>query len=150
LIQFTETLADAYVHPARNVALPSLPGRQVKFLQGHAAIKDGRDLAAMLRRKDVKVVITSFAMSWIEQILKATGEVRAEVRWPASSDERSRDLDQTRGETRPVGQPPAAAEQTTTRRPNPVWDPSWPRDPKTGRLLPRNKASGTDSADPAA
>jgi hypothetical protein len=134
MIQFPEALADAYVHPARNVALPSLPGRQVKFLQGHAAIKDGRDLAAMLRRKDVKVVINNFAMSWIEQILAATGEVRAEVRWPASPE-----------------QPPVVAEpEAPRRRSNPLWDPSWPRDPKTGRLLPRNKPGGADSTDPTA
>ena len=50
MIQFQEALADAYVLPARNVAMPSTPGRQVKFLQGHAVIKHGKDLVAMMLR----------------------------------------------------------------------------------------------------
>lgn len=82
MIQFQDTIADAYVHPSRNIAMPSMPGRQVKFLQGHAAIRDGRDLAAMMKRPDVKIVLTPFVMSWIEEIEKSVGEVRAEVLYP--------------------------------------------------------------------
>lgn len=83
MIQFNELLADAYVRPARNVAFPSLPGRQVKFLQGHAVIKDGRDMVAMMRRPDVKIVLTPYAMSWVETWLAAAGEqARAEILMP--------------------------------------------------------------------
>jgi hypothetical protein len=90
MIQFTELLADAYVRPARNVAMPSLPGRQVKFLQGHAFIKDGRDLAAMMRRPDVLLVLTPFSMNWFDEIQKAAGQVRAEVRKPRRSPSQDR------------------------------------------------------------
>ena len=83
MIQFNESIADAYVLPARNVAMPSLPGRQVKFLQGHAVIKDGRDLVAMMRRPDVKIILTPYALSWLDVFLKEAGEnMRADVMWP--------------------------------------------------------------------
>lgn len=83
MIQFRESIADAYVRPARNVALPSLPGRQVKFLQGHAVIKDGRDLVAMMRRPEVLLVMTPYSLSWLETWMAAVGEnIRAEVQWP--------------------------------------------------------------------
>ena len=85
MIQFQEALADAYVLPARNVAMPSTPGRQVKFLQGHAVIKNGRDLVAMMLRPDVKIVMTPYSLSWLETFFKEAGEgVRAEVQWPES------------------------------------------------------------------
>jgi hypothetical protein len=123
MIQFTEALADAYVRPARNVAMPSLPGRQVRFLQGHAVIKDGRDLAAMLRRADVKLVMLPFAQNWIDQIMTAAGQVRAEVLWPE-------------GAPKPR---------------NPQNDPKWPRDPITHRFLKRKlleiARDGPDRAD---
>ena len=142
MIQFQDTLADAYVSPARNVALPSLPGRQVKFLQGHAAIKDGRDLAAMLRRSDVKIVLTDYSSSWIEEIERAAGEVRADVRRP---------------QAQPVASTPpelGGAAETSDRppltpkphKPNPIWDPSWPRDAH-GRMM-KKAAVAADSAEP--
>jgi hypothetical protein len=83
MIQFPEALADAYVSPSRNVALPSMPGRQVRFLQGHAVIKDGRDMVAMMRRSGVKIILTPYAMSWVEVWLKEAGDgVRAEIMIP--------------------------------------------------------------------
>ena len=83
MIQFPESIADAYVRPSRNVALPSLPGRQVKFLQGHAVIKDGRDLVAMMRRPEVTLIMTPYSLSWLETFMKeAGGNIRAEVQWP--------------------------------------------------------------------
>jgi hypothetical protein len=83
MIQFQESIADAYVMPRRNVAMPSMPGRQVKFLQGHATIKDGRDLVAMMRRPDVQIILTEYALSWLEVFLKEVGEnLRADVMWP--------------------------------------------------------------------
>ena len=83
MIQFPEDIADAYVSPARNVAMPSTPGRQVKFLQGHARIRDGRDLVAMMRRPDVKIILTAYAASWVETFLANAGDgIRAEVMWP--------------------------------------------------------------------
>jgi len=63
--------------------LPSTPGRQVRFLQGHAVIKHGRDLVAMMRRPDVKIQLTPYALSWLETFFKEAGEnVHAEVQWP--------------------------------------------------------------------
>ena len=83
VIAFDQAIADAYVRPVRNVAMPSTPGRQVKFLQGHAVIKDGRDLVAMMKRPDVLIVLTPHAMSWTETFFREAGEgVKAEVRWP--------------------------------------------------------------------
>ena len=82
MIQFSESLADAYVRPARNVAMPSMPGRTVKFLQGHAVIKDGRDMVAMLKRGDVKIVLTPYASSWMETWFREAGQVKAEVLMP--------------------------------------------------------------------
>jgi hypothetical protein len=88
MISFPQAIADAYVMPSRNVALPSTPGRQVRFLQGHAVIKDGRDLVAMMRRVGVLIVLTPYALGWRETFLKEAGEgVRAEVRWPESEPE---------------------------------------------------------------
>jgi len=83
VIQFQEALADAYVLPARNVAMPSTPGRQVKFLQGHAVIKHGKDLVAMMLRPDVKIIMTPYSLSWLEVFFKEAGErLKAEVQWP--------------------------------------------------------------------
>jgi hypothetical protein len=92
MIQFPEAIADAYVSPSRNVALPSMPGRQVKFLQGHAVIKDGRDLVAMMKRPEVKIIMTPYSLSWLEVFFKeAGGSVRAEVQWPERAAEVSWD-----------------------------------------------------------
>jgi hypothetical protein len=83
VIQFTQSLADAYVRPARNVSMPSMPGRQVRFLQGHAVIKDGRDMVAMMRRADVKIVLTPYAMSWLDEWFKQAGTgIKAEIMVP--------------------------------------------------------------------
>lgn len=82
MIQFTESIGDAYVRPARNVAMPSTPGRTVRFLQGHAVIKHGRDMVAMLKRGDVKMVLTPYASSWMESWFKEAGIVKAEVLMP--------------------------------------------------------------------
>ena len=88
MIQFNEPIADAYVMPRRTVAMPSLPGRQVKFLQGHAVIKDGRDLVAMMRRPDVQIVLTPYSLSWLEVFLKEAGEnLKADVMWPEKEPE---------------------------------------------------------------
>jgi hypothetical protein len=83
VIQFNESIADCYVLPARNIMLPSTPGRQVRFLQGHAVVKHGRDLVAMMLRPDVKIQLTPFALSWLDTFLAEAGErMRAEVQWP--------------------------------------------------------------------
>jgi hypothetical protein len=83
VIQFPESIADCYVLPARNVSMPSTPGRQVRFLQGHAVVKHGRDLVAMMLRPDVKIQLTPFALSWLDTFLAEAGErLRAEVQWP--------------------------------------------------------------------
>src|SRR5262245_36637559 len=83
MIQFAQPLADAYVSPARNILLPSAPGRQVKFLQGHAVIKTDIDLMAMLRRAEVKLVLTPYALSWADEWFAQVGErVQAEVLMP--------------------------------------------------------------------
>lgn len=82
MIQFPESVGDAYVRPARNVSMPSTPGRTVRFLQGHAVIKHGRDMVAMLKRPDVKMVLTPYATSWMEAWFKEAGDVRAEVLMP--------------------------------------------------------------------
>lgn len=83
MIQFDQPIADAYVRPSRNVAMPSTPGRQVKFLQGHAVIKHGRDLVAMMRRPDVQIVMTPYSLSWLDVFLKEAGErLVADVMWP--------------------------------------------------------------------
>lgn len=83
MINFPEPIADAYVLPARNVAMPSAPGRTVRFLQGHAVIKDGRDLVAMMRRSDVKIHMTPYSMSWLETWMAEAGEkLKAEVTIP--------------------------------------------------------------------
>ena len=103
MIQFQESIADCYVLPARNVMLPSTPGRQVRFLQGHAVIKHGRDLVAMMRRPDVKIQLTPFALSWLDTFMAEAGEqMRAEVQWPER---------------------PRPNQQTVATEPE-VWDPS--------------------------
>lgn len=82
MISFAQPIADAYVSPSRNIALPSTPGRQVRFLQGHAVIKDGRDLVALMKRPEVKIVLLPHALSWADQFVAAAGNVRAEIIWP--------------------------------------------------------------------
>ena len=63
--------------------MPSTPGRQVRFLQGHAVIKHGRDLVAMMLRPDVKIQLTPFALSWLDTFLAEAGDrMKAEVQWP--------------------------------------------------------------------
>jgi len=80
MIQFQQSLGDAYVRPARNVMLPSTPGRQVRFMQGHAVIKHGHDMVAMLRRPDVRIVLTPYALSWWDTWAQQVGErIEADV-----------------------------------------------------------------------
>lgn len=62
--------------------LPSSPGRSVRFMGGHATIKDGRDMVALLRRADVRLDVTAYAMNWFEEWVKAARDVRADVRAP--------------------------------------------------------------------
>jgi hypothetical protein len=123
MIQFSEVLADAYVHPVRNIAMPSLPGRQVKFLGGHAVIKDGRDLVAMLRRADVRIDLRPYALGWADELLKTAGNVKADVHWPES-----------RPPERPPEEPPEPPPEPSD---SPASDPRWPRDPLTHRFLKR-------------
>lgn len=105
VIQFDKPLADAYVMPRRNVAMPSTPGRQVKFLQGHAVIKHGRDLVAMMLRSDVQIVMTPFSLSWLEVFMHEAGErLRADVMWPEA--------------------PPPTVPDDEPVTPQPAWDPA--------------------------
>lgn len=83
MITFPQPIADAYTSPSRNVSLPSTPGRTVRFLQGHAVIKDGRDLVALMRRQDVKLVMTPYSMSWLEEWMTQAGTtIKAEIQIP--------------------------------------------------------------------
>lgn len=82
MIRFEEIVADAYVSGGRNIAVPSTPGRQVRFLAGHAAIKDGRDMVAMMRLPMVKLVLTPYAMSWWSEWVAQAGQIKAEILRP--------------------------------------------------------------------
>lgn len=82
MIRFDEIVADAYVTGGRNIMLPSTPGRQVRFLGGHAAIKDGRDMVAMMRLSMVKLVLTPYAMSWFPTWAAEARTIQAEILRP--------------------------------------------------------------------
>lgn len=82
MIRFDEAIADAYVTGGRNIAVPSTPGRQVRFLAGHAVIKDGRDMVAMMRLKMVKLVLTPYALDWFPTWAQEAREIRAEILRP--------------------------------------------------------------------
>jgi hypothetical protein len=83
MITHPQSLADAYVLPARSIMMPSTPGRTVRFMQGHAELKVDTDLMAMMRRPDVKIVFTPYAMSWLEGWMAEVGErVAAELLIP--------------------------------------------------------------------
>lgn len=86
MIRFEEIVADAYVTGGRNIAVPSTPGRQVRFLAGHAAIKDGRDMVAMMRLPMIKLVLTPYAMSWWPEWAKVAGTIKAEILRPSPPD----------------------------------------------------------------
>jgi hypothetical protein len=62
--------------------LPSSPGRAVRFMGGHATVKDGRDMVALLRNKDVRLFVTPYAMNWLEQWVRAAKDVKAQVYLP--------------------------------------------------------------------
>jgi hypothetical protein len=62
----------------------------------------------MLRRADVLVVLTSYALSWWDEFTKHADQIKAEVRWPAEG-------------------PP--------KKVTPREDRTWPHDPVTGRYL---------------
>jgi len=49
---------------------------------GHATIKDGRDMVALLRTKDVRLFVTPYAMNWYPEWVKAARDIRAEVHAP--------------------------------------------------------------------
>lgn len=68
--------------PARSVSVPTTPGRQVQFRQGLAIVNDTRDLSVLLRRADVKIEMSEYAMSWMDEVLRDAGEVKAQVHWP--------------------------------------------------------------------
>jgi hypothetical protein len=146
MIQFNETVADAYVSPARNVALPSQPGRQVRFLQGHASIKDGRDMVAMLRRPDVKIVPNPYAMNWWSTWVHAAGVVKAEVLLPQpdpNPDPKPEEDDGVPKDPEPEPQPEPEPVPQARRRSS--WD--LPRDAR-GRIMPRTSQSGADGTQP--
>jgi hypothetical protein len=82
VIRFDEVIADAYVTGGRNIAVPSTPGRQVRFLAGHAQIKDGRDMVAMMRLAMVKLVLTPYALDWFPEWAKQARDIRAEILRP--------------------------------------------------------------------
>jgi len=82
VITFPQVLAEAYISPARSIMLPSSPGRQVRFMGGHATIKDGRDMVALLRNPDVRLIVTAYAMNWYPQWVEAARTVRANVQAP--------------------------------------------------------------------
>lgn len=142
MIRFDHTIGDAYVHPARNVAMPSLPGREVKFLQGHAQIRDGRDMVAMLRRPDVKIVLTPYALNWWSAWVNTAQNIRAEVIMPPQPDPNPEPEDEDEDEDEVPKEPEPEPLPRAKRRSS--WD--LPRDPKTGRILPRSPAaSGANS-----
>ena len=105
MIAFQEPVADAYVSGARNIMLPTTPGRQVRFLSGHAVIKDGRDMVAMMRLPMVKLVLTPYAMSWWPEWVAAAGTIKAEILRPAPPD---------------PGPPPVS----DSKAPEGAWDPT--------------------------
>jgi hypothetical protein len=82
VIRFDQVIGDAYVTGGRNIAVPSTPGRQVRFLAGHAQIKDGRDMVAMMRLKMVKIVLTPFAMDWFPTWAAEARNIQAEILRP--------------------------------------------------------------------
>jgi hypothetical protein len=110
MITYPQSLADAYVLPARNISMPSTPGRTVRFLQGHAVLKVDTDLMAMMRRNDVKIVFTPYSMSWLEGWMAEVGErLAAELLIPD-------DL--------PPPEPPAEDPPDPNMDPQISWDPT--------------------------
>ena len=84
-------LANAILSPARSIIVPTTAGRSVQFRNGVAVINDTRDLPYLLRRADVKLDISEYAMSWMDEALKETGEVKAQVQWPLPASEPATD-----------------------------------------------------------
>jgi len=70
--------------PARSVTVPTQAGRSIQFRQGMAAVNDTNDLPYLFGRSDVKVMITAYAMGWMDEVLSKTRQIHAEVHWPAN------------------------------------------------------------------
>jgi hypothetical protein len=68
--------------PTRSVAVPTQAGKQVQFRNGMASINDTRDLPYLFARDDVKVMVTDYAMGWMDDVLAHTRAIKADVRWP--------------------------------------------------------------------
>jgi hypothetical protein len=68
--------------PTRSVAIPTTAGRQVQFRQGMAVINDTRDLPYLLSRSDVRLEVSEYAMSWMDEVLGQVQIIKANVRWP--------------------------------------------------------------------
>lgn len=75
-------LAQVFIIPARNVEFMTTPGRRVKLLGGTARIADPFDMPPLLGRDDMTIEITPYGMSWIEDWLNATPQVKARVILP--------------------------------------------------------------------
>lgn len=75
-------LADAYITPARSIVVHTTPGRVVNFYSGHAVVQDHRDMPHLLSRDDVRLIPTPQAVSWADEWLKNTRELKATVEWP--------------------------------------------------------------------
>ena len=60
----------------------------------------------MMKRPEVKIVLTPYAMSWMETFMAQAGEVRAEVLWPEAP-----------SRPEPLREPEAVV-------PQPAWDPA--------------------------
>jgi len=70
--------------PARSVTVPTQAGRSVQFRQGMAAINDTNDLPYLFARDDVKVMVTAYAMGWMDEVLSHTRVINADVHWPVN------------------------------------------------------------------
>lgn len=75
-------LASAMVTPTRSITVSTTAGRTVQFRNGVAVIYDTRDLPYLLRRADVKLEVSEYAMSWMPDAVAEAGEVKAQVHWP--------------------------------------------------------------------
>jgi hypothetical protein len=75
-------LADVFIVPAKSIIVHTTPGRSVSFFGGHARVMDHRDMPHMLAREDARIVPTPFALSWADQWLAHTREIKAQVEWP--------------------------------------------------------------------
>jgi hypothetical protein len=109
MITYDKPIADVYVLPARSIMMPTTPGRTVRFMGGHAVVRIDTDLMALMRRSDVKIQLTPYALSWYEGWMAQVGErLQAELYVPEP-------------------EPPAAPVEETpdpTMTPQMSWDPA--------------------------